>query len=330
MSTNPVTATTQFRQALGTFATGVTIVTTRSPDGRDIGLTANSFNSVSLDPPMVLWSLARNSHSLSAFMAAKYFAVHVLAAHQESLSNSFASRGTEKFAGLELGRGHGSIPLLGGCAARFQCKTAYRYEGGDHVIIVGEVIDFDRSERPPLVFHGGAYAFSTPKPALRTKDTRAATRSDTEISFSRNFLIYLLGRAHHQQFLRLQLELERHKLAEADWFVLALLGNADRQTVAALDRQLSYTGTNITYDQMAGLASAELVQLHGPHDPGASVSLTAKGRQALIELVAAAKSAEADAELSLGQDEFRMLKIWLRRIIEDLPAEASAARPLED
>ena len=88
--------------------------------------------------------------------------------------------------------------------------------------------------------------------------------------------------------------------------------------VAALGAQLAYTGTEITYDQMASLASADLVQRHGPHDPGASVSLTLKGRQALIELVAAAKSAEADAERSLGQNEVRMLKIWLRLIIDEL------------
>src|SRR2546426_4697280 len=95
----------QFRNALGAFATGVTIVTTRNRAGEDIGLTANSFNSVSLDPPMVLWSLARKSLSLPAFLESGYFAVHVLAATQEELSLTFATRGANKFAGLALSRG---------------------------------------------------------------------------------------------------------------------------------------------------------------------------------------------------------------------------------
>src|SRR5689334_23755866 len=111
----------RFRDALGAFATGVTIVTTRGPNGADIGLTANSFNSVSLDPPMVLWSLARASFSLPAFQANPWFAVHVLAADQDGLSHRFATRGVDKFAGLELERGQGEVPLLPGCSARFQC-----------------------------------------------------------------------------------------------------------------------------------------------------------------------------------------------------------------
>lgn len=314
MTAPPVQATAQFRQALGAFATGVTIVTTQTADGRDVGLTANSFNSVSLDPPMVLWSLARNSLSLPHFLSAEFFAVHVLASNQEPLSNVFAAKGADKFAGLGIQRGQGQVPLLDGCAARFQCRTAYRYEGGDHVIFVGEVVEFDRSDRPPLVFHGGNYAISARKPSAQPREGRR--HGETDNSFNRDFLIYLLGRAHHQQFLKLQSELERHGLAETDWYVLTLLGSEDRQTVAALDAQLAYTGTEVTYDQMAGLALADFVQLHGPHDPEASVTLTPKGRQALIELVAAAKAAEADAERSLGQDETRLLKIWLRRIID--------------
>ena len=109
----------EFRNALGSFTTGVTIVTTRDASGHDVGLTANSFNSVSLDPPLVLWSLAKSSTSLSAFVEAKHFAVHILAADQEPLSNRFATRGADKFAGLQIERGEGGMPLLHGCAARF-------------------------------------------------------------------------------------------------------------------------------------------------------------------------------------------------------------------
>jgi 3-hydroxy-9,10-secoandrosta-1,3,5(10)-triene-9,17-dione monooxygenase reductase component len=155
----PAHDTRLLRQALGSFATGVTIVTTRDRAGNDVGLTVNSFNSVSLEPALVLWSLAHSSQNLlAAFNESGYFAVHILAAEQEALSNLFASRGADKFAGLTLTRGAGGVPLLEGCAARFECRTAQRIAGGDHEIYIGEVLAFENCQRPPLLFHGGQYA----------------------------------------------------------------------------------------------------------------------------------------------------------------------------
>ena len=113
----------QFRRALGSFTTGVTIVTTQGEDGKDYGLTANSFNSVSMDPPMVLWSLGKKSTSLPVFAATDHFAVHILAADQEAVSNRFSKSGTDKFAGCAVTRGHGGVPLLEGCSARFECRA---------------------------------------------------------------------------------------------------------------------------------------------------------------------------------------------------------------
>ena len=115
----------EFRSALGAFATGVTVVTAAAPDGSRTGVTANSFNSVSLDPPMILWSLARNSRSLAIFERAAYWSVHILAADQDHLSNHFAKSGTDKFAGLEIETGIGGVPLLKHYATRLQCKTAF-------------------------------------------------------------------------------------------------------------------------------------------------------------------------------------------------------------
>lgn len=148
----------RFRNALGRFATGVTVVTARGPGGEDVGVTANSFNSVSLDPPLVLWSIARNATSIRAFEAAEHFAVHVLGEGQRPLSERFAQKGGDKFAGLALDRGVGGVPLVAGTAAVFQCRTAHRYEGGDHLILVGEVVEFDERDHPPLLYHGGRYA----------------------------------------------------------------------------------------------------------------------------------------------------------------------------
>jgi len=146
-----------FRNALGSFVTGVTIVTTRDRAGQDIGLTANSFNSVSLDPPMILWSLALISRNLPAFRQATWWAVHVLSSSQETLSGRFASKAADKFTGVPVTRGPGDIPMLEDCAARFVCRTAFEYEGGDHAIFVGEVLSFDRAGHPPLVYHQGRY-----------------------------------------------------------------------------------------------------------------------------------------------------------------------------
>tara|TARA_A100001391_G_scaffold50188_2_gene30471 strand:+ start:676 stop:1266 length:591 start_codon:yes stop_codon:yes gene_type:complete len=146
-----------FRDALGSFVTGVTIVTARDGEGRPFGLTANSFNSVSLDPPMVLWSLSLRSRTLPVFRDATSWAVHVLAADQQPMSDRFARPGEDKFAGLAVVDGPEGAPLIEGCAARFGCRARFEYEGGDHAIFLGEVVDFDRREAAPLIYHGGRY-----------------------------------------------------------------------------------------------------------------------------------------------------------------------------
>lgn len=311
----PLRDTRPFREALGSFATGVTIVTTRTESGEDIGLTANSFNSVSLDPPMVLWSLSRKARSLAAFLHNPHFAVHVLASDQDDLSHRFAMQGADKFGGLQISRGAGDIPLLEGCSARFECRTAFTHEGGDHVILVGEVLAFESFKRPPLLFHAGRYALAVEKtaPAAST----ALDSSDPDSSFSRDFLIYLLGRAHFQMLLGLREDLARHALSEEEWFVLSLLGVTDNRMIAELDRLLWHTGSRVTYERVARLAAAGLVQLHGGHDPNSKVSLTEHGRGIVIQLVAAAKAAESHAERNLGIGETQLLKNALRAIIED-------------
>jgi 3-hydroxy-9,10-secoandrosta-1,3,5(10)-triene-9,17-dione monooxygenase reductase component len=146
-----------FRKALGSFPTGVTIISARTAEGRLVGVTCSSFNSVSLDPPLILWSLAKNSYSRAAFETTPNWAVNLLSSDQETLSNQFAKAGNDKFASVETEAGIAGVPLLKGCCARFQCATEFIYEGGDHIIVVGRVLAFDRSDRLPLVFHSGQY-----------------------------------------------------------------------------------------------------------------------------------------------------------------------------
>jgi flavin reductase (DIM6/NTAB) family NADH-FMN oxidoreductase RutF len=142
------------RNALGRFATGVTVVTTLTPGG-PLGITANSFSSVSLDPPLVLWSPARKSSRFAAYEAATHFAVHVLARDQQALAEHFAVSGS--FDGVPHGSGAGGAPLLEGCAARFECRHAAQFDGGDHLICVGEVLRLDQADRAPLLYHRGGY-----------------------------------------------------------------------------------------------------------------------------------------------------------------------------
>ncbi|MER5421189.1 flavin reductase family protein [Streptosporangium roseum] len=145
------------RDAFGQFATGVAVVTTVTPDGVRAGVTVNSFTSVSLDPPLVLWCLSRNAPSAPLFLRAGRFTVNVLAAGQDHLSQRFARPLPDKFAGVETRLGPGGPPLLVGALAHFACRTMTTHDGGDHVIFVGEVEHFQRAEGEPLVFHAGGY-----------------------------------------------------------------------------------------------------------------------------------------------------------------------------
>jgi flavin reductase (DIM6/NTAB) family NADH-FMN oxidoreductase RutF len=148
----------EFRSALGMFATGVTIVTAQTPGGAAVGLTANSFNSVSLAPPLVLWSLSRAAASLSVFSAGSHYAINVLASDQKPLAERFALRGVDRFSGVGYDAGAGGAPILHGVAAAFECFNRSRYEEGDHVIFVGQVERFTwRPGASPLLFHGGRY-----------------------------------------------------------------------------------------------------------------------------------------------------------------------------
>jgi len=147
----------RFRSACGTYPTGVAIVTTRSAAGRPVGLTINSFSSLSLDPPLILWNVATSSTSHDAFATAEHFAVHVLHAGQEELSRRFASRDPDRFAGIALDEGIGGIPVLADFQARLQCTRQTRLDGGDHSILIGQVAHIDLLDYEPLIFFRGRY-----------------------------------------------------------------------------------------------------------------------------------------------------------------------------
>lgn len=154
--------TRKLRNALGCFPTGVTVVTANNPAGGYLGVTANSFSSVSLDPPLVLWSLIRSARSFSGFMAADWFAVNVLAADQIEVGQRFASKSEDKFEGVAVSQ-HPHAPLIEDCVAWFVCRQHETFDGGDHVIVLGEVAEFEYDPwREALVFHRGEFGGAGP------------------------------------------------------------------------------------------------------------------------------------------------------------------------
>ncbi|MDX2144629.1 MAG: flavin reductase family protein [Rhodospirillaceae bacterium] len=147
----------EFRRTLGQFATGVTAMTTRAPDGAPVGMTVSSFNSLSLDPPLILWSIARSTPSFGYFQVGHDFAVNVLSADQEAVARRLAKSSADKFDGISARTGLGGVPLIDGCIAYLECNVWARYPGGDHDIIVGRVRRIFNIGKAPLLFHGGAF-----------------------------------------------------------------------------------------------------------------------------------------------------------------------------
>lgn len=295
----------QFRKALGAFTTGVTIVTTRGADEKDYGLTANSFNSVSMDPPMVLWSLGKTSSSLQAFTGSEHFAVHILAADQEAVSNRFAKSGADKFAGIKAGRGHGEVPLLDGCSARFECQVAYQYDGGDHVIFVGEVLNFDTFGQPPLIFHGGNYGLLLKK----------ADEKDVNATFGGDWLGNLLGRAYYQLLMPIKTNLKDKGLRDIHYNILNVLSMGDGRSFEEIARLVAISGHHVDANHMLALAERGLVHLELGVDDAQIVHFTPEGRAYAFEILACCKAAEGDAESDLDYREAQVLKLLLKRII---------------
>jgi len=179
------------RQVLGSFVTGVTVITTIDAAGRPHGLTVNSFSSVSLDPPLVLWSQSLDAPSRAVFSATERFAVNILADDQVDVSNRFARGGVDKFAHTATEPGLGGVPLIDGCSAHLECRRVQDFPGGDHVVRIGEVERIHRHGRAPLVFGGGRYLVTHAHDAgaaggspniARLQAVRLATRALVDLS----------------------------------------------------------------------------------------------------------------------------------------------------
>jgi len=186
--------TQAFRRALGNFATGVTVMTA-CHGGQRTGMTANSFNSVSLEPPLILWSIAKTARSYTIFRQASHFSVNILAAEQIALSNHFARYSEDKFENIDIETAPCGTPLLKGCAARFVCENYQCLEGGDHWIFLGKVIHFDDFGKSPLLYHQGAYSAVLPHPQKMREQQAAQTGHVLPHNRLHGNLYYLMAQA---------------------------------------------------------------------------------------------------------------------------------------
>jgi len=301
----------EFRRALGTFTTGVTIITARSAGGEPVGVTANSFSSVSLEPPLVLWSLAKTANSLPVFQGAEYFAIHILAAEQQDLSNRFASRGEDKFANLEVEEGLGQTPLLNGCSTRMQCKTVYQYEGGDHIIFVGEVVDLDSTGVPPLVFQAGKYAL-----AARKADETPLISTSATSEFTEDFLGYLLWRAYFQFHTELKKQDPLSEFSDQEFLLLNTLFHTNWRGADALVSAIFQEGAREeAIRAISSLMDRGFVEKKSDEKGKELYGLNEAGREKALSLLSAAKSTESAFLKKLGLWESVAFKNLLKGFI---------------
>ncbi len=297
-----------FRRALSQFPTGVTVITTVDDRGEPIGVTASSFNSVSIDPALVLWSIDKGAHSLTAFENAEYFAVNVLSRDQVGTSNNFASRGEDKFANAAYSLGLGGSPILDEYAAQFECKTWAVYDGGDHLILVGEVQDYRyRNGAEPLVFARGSYAVSSTHPAM----SNPSERSDSD-EFVGDYLLYLLRETYNRYSQELYPKLHQvGGVTPEEWRVLAILTDRaviDFESLAPLVMQpLGALRETVEWMENKALLNVK----------NNEVSLTQDGVALAEQLLTLAKSHEAEAMSALSQEQSELLKSSLRSIINN-------------
>ncbi len=298
-----------FRMALGRFVTGVTVVTTLDEADAPIGLTANSFNSVSLDPPLVLWSLSRRSINLPVFERASHFAINVLSVDQKHLSDRFARPVEDRFRDVDWRPGAGGAPVLGGCAAVFECASEQRYEGGDHVIFIGRVERFDHENRVPLAYHAGGYA-----------TTAQYSGAFTEGPFTDDYLLYLLARASSLASGEFHAELAGLGVPVPVWRVLAILTGADGGRtigeIAARALLKQPTATKIV-DRME--EQGYVVRSPSPDDRRrVVVQLTALGNELVTDLIARAQAHETALLGTQTPAEAEILKRVLGQLIDRL------------
>lgn len=300
----------QFRRALGNFACGVTIVTACDANGRKVGVTANSFNSVSLDPPLILWSLDKRSTAWEVFQEASHFAVNILASDQIELSNHFARPQEDKFAGIEHFSGVGGAPVLPGCAGNFQCSHYQHIDAGDHWLIIGQVEQFEDFSQPPLVYHQGGYAMVLPHPRGSkpevTEQNAPADLLHTRLGDNMFYLMIQAVSASHPRFVQEHLKLG---MRNSESRLLLVLDSAPDATVAELQQATSMPAREMA-DALANLQAKGYLAINDSQR-----WVTSAGHAKLEELWDTVHQAQKEIFSELGEGELEVFKKALRLVV---------------
>lgn len=297
-----------FRRALGKFATGVTVVTALDENGEKIGVTASSFNTVSIEPPLILWSIDKSAYSANIYTQGEYFAVNVLKSDQMDISNRFARRGEDKFADVDVKEGFGGVPVIAGASAQFECRTWSVYDGGDHHIIVGEVIDYRYQDNVnSLAFHNGRYAVPELHPAMKETNVDLCTGGVLD-----NHLIYLLRQALSAYTNNFYPKLSDFGITAEEWRILTLLADRGDMPLHEIGPRVSQASFQLA-DTVEWLKEKGYVEIDWQKD--SNLSLTASGLELSGRLLDMALGYEAN---SLKNKDVDSLKISLREIATSL------------
>jgi len=298
-----------YRQALGTFATGVTVVTAMSATGELAGLTANSFTSVSLDPPLILWCLGNTSDNLAVFQSAPYFAVNILATDQKEISNHFAKRQKDKFVSMHYRTGKGGAPLLDGCVTWLQCRMIARHEVGDHHVFIGEVEHLETTGRETLLYHQGSYAMSLPLPESASGKV---TTSDQDQNSGEDLYTLLVQAIHTYQE---RFESRQHQYAANNYEarILLLLREQGRHALDDLSRKIQLPRAEIEAILLQLEHQGQLII--NREGEGNNVLLTEAGNKNASMLWTLARQHESDAMAVLGKGRADAFRTGLRRLI---------------
>lgn len=295
-----------FRRALGNFATGVTIMTAQNANGERVGVTANSFNSVSLDPALILWSIDKNSSSFKIFEEATHFAVNILSAAQINLSNKFARRGEDKFSDVEFDLGQGSSPLFKNCSATFECEKFDILEGGDHWIILGKVVKFYDHGRSPLLYHQGAYSAVLPHPSLKTQVEAGEDIFPGRLYDNMYYLLTQAVRAYQDDYQPKQLA-SGFRTSEAR--LLLVLESKTVNSKCDLLREVAMPIREIEQ------ATEILAQKGLLIDTGESYTLTEQGNKSAFMLYKIAESHQKEVFEKYSENDRELFKIMLKDLI---------------
>jgi len=301
--------TSEFRQALGTFATGVSVITACLDNKELAGVTANSFTSVSLDPPLILWCLASTSDSLKIFQEATHFAVNILASDQKPLSTHFAKKMENKFTAFPFNPGLGGAPLLNNCMTWLQCSTKEKHEIGDHWVFIGEVLTFESTAKEALLFHLGNYGISLPLPT----DESSVIGSTNKPENSDDSLFSLLLQAIHAY--QEKFESKQKQLFESNYEarIITVLNKYHELDLNEICQMIQMPKTD-TSTILNTLKNKKFIEFHSKTEQKI-IKLTEEGQIKSDALIALAKQHDRDVYALFGDCNADAFRDYLSRII---------------